>query len=255
MQHLEDALTHVENEIVAASLSGVGNEAHIAMRAQLYQLEVREGELRQIYVDTHPMVLAIQRQREALAKILDQQPEVRTQITQAPNPTWQAIKLQLEQQRVDALALEAQRALLTKQLENARRELELHNVREVEIAALQREVDLVEANYRLQNEKLEQARIGAELGSKDISSVNVVQPASYVRKPVGPKKTQVLFAGFSMGILAALGVALMAEYLDPTLRTAEQTETYLGIPVVMTMPRKSRFEREPSIKGARHAAS
>lgn len=255
IQNLEHATAQVEKEIVTSSLSGIADAAHVGMRGQLYQLEIREGELLQIYVPTHPMVVAVREQRKALAKILDQHPKARTQTTSAPNPTWQAIKLHLEQERVDASALEAQRTLLAKQLEVAQGELEVLNAREVEIVALQREVDLADANYRLQNEKLEQARIDAELGSQDISSVNVVQPASYIRKPISPKKWRVLPAGFMLGILAAVGVALLAEYLDPTVRTAEQVEADLGIPVVMTMPRNSRFERELSIKGVRHASS
>lgn len=255
IQNLERATAQVDKEIVTESESGIEGAAYAGMRGQLYQLEIREGELRQIYVDTHPEVVAVQEQRKALAKVLDREPEIRTAITTAINPTWQAINLTLEEQRVDALALEAQRALLVKQLQEAQSELVTLNTREVEIAALQREVDLTEASYGIHSEKLEQARIDAELGSKDISSVNVVQRASYIRKPTSPKKWRVLPAGFVLGILAALGVALLAEYLDPTVRTTEQAEAALGLPVLMTIPRSSRFECELSMKGVRHGSS
>jgi uncharacterized protein involved in exopolysaccharide biosynthesis len=255
IKETDQAIEQIDRLIVTESESGFNDMAHANMRQKLYELEIREAELLQTYVATHPMVLAVREQRKGLAEILDQHPKVRTQTTSALNPTWQAVKLELEQERVDALALEAQQLLLEKQLKRARRDLEELNAQEVQLAVLQREVDMADANYRIHTEKLEQARIDSELGSQDISSVNVVQPASYVRKPISPKKSLVLPAGFVLGLLGALGIALISEYFDNSLRTAEQTEAHLGLPVVTTIPQDSRFERERSMRGSRHGSS
>ncbi len=45
------------------------------------------------------------------------------------------------------------------------------------------------------------------------------------------------FIRIGLGLLAGLGLALLAHYLDPTLRRREDVEA-LGIPVIATLPRK-----------------
>jgi capsular polysaccharide biosynthesis protein len=45
--------------------------------------------------------------------------------------------------------------------------------------------------------------------------------------------------------LGAVFVACMAEYFDPSLRTTEQTEQELGIPVLFSVPRDQRHELLP----------
>jgi uncharacterized protein involved in exopolysaccharide biosynthesis len=251
---LERATANLGPQIVTESMDGLFDAAHASMRSQLYELEIREGELLQTYVDTHPMVTAVRNQREALAKILDSQPKERTHTTRAINPTWQALKLDLEQRRADSLALRARRELLDEQLIVAHQELEALNGYESRIRNLQRDVEVAEANYRIHADRLEQARIDAALGTKSISNVKVLQPASYVRKAVSPKTMIIFPAGILVGFLAALSVAVLAESMDDSLRTAEQTETCLGVPVVLTIPDSSRFEQQFA-EGARYGST
>jgi len=39
-----------------------------------------------------------------------------------------------------------------------------------------------------------------------------------------------------LGLLAGIGLAFLAEYLDPTLRQREQVEA-LGLPIIASIPR------------------
>jgi capsular polysaccharide biosynthesis protein len=41
-----------------------------------------------------------------------------------------------------------------------------------------------------------------------------------------------------IAIVGSLGLAFIADFLDPTLRTPSEVEAFLDIPVVATMPRK-----------------
>jgi capsular polysaccharide biosynthesis protein len=59
--------------------------------------------------------------------------------------------------------------------------------------------------------------------------------------PAPPPLTNRLapFIRLGIGLLTGIGLAFLAEYLDPTLRRREQVEA-LGLPVIVTLPRDRR---------------
>ena len=116
------------------------------------------------------------------------------------------------------------------------------NEHEVLIADLERQVIIAETSYRSYMDHLEQVRIGDALEVDRISNVNVVQPPSLIRTPVSPKPTLILGAGLLVAVFGALGLALGSEYLDNSLRTPEDLESQLGLPVLSSIPRASRHE-------------
>lgn len=64
-----------------------------------------------------------------------------------------------------------------------------------------------------------------------------MQPATLVAKPSSPRVPLILLAGFALASLGAVCVAFAAEFLDPSLKTSEQVENELGIPVLFSVPR------------------
>ncbi len=236
INELRTAADALDKEVVTESVSGYANTARDRMREQLYAFEIREKGLIQTYTASHPLVIAAQEQRKALEAILNEQPNDRTQTTSGLNPTRQMLELDLEREEVAAMGSASLRDLLASQLAAVQTELVALNSHEVELAALQRNVDLAQANYRVYAEKLEQARIDEALEEDHISNVNVVQPPSYIRKPASPKKLLVLAGGLIFGVLGGVTIALIAETFDASLRTAEQTEAHLGLPVLLSLP-------------------
>ena len=80
-------------------------------------------------------------------------------------------------------------------LAQAEEKLKPLNDHALDIAQLQRQVDILEDKYRIHSEKLEQARVDEALEVERISNVNVVQPATFVEKPVSPRKLLTLMVG------------------------------------------------------------
>jgi uncharacterized protein involved in exopolysaccharide biosynthesis len=74
------------------------------------------------------------------------------------------------------------------------------------------------------------------LDREELSNVSVLMPASYPDKPVGPRRGRnfalILFAG----LCAGLGLAFVLEFFDDTLKTREDVEKKLGIPVLAVVP-------------------
>jgi uncharacterized protein involved in exopolysaccharide biosynthesis len=140
-------------------------------------------------------------------------------------------------EEANVASLQSRRQLLAQQRGEVLDKLESLNGQELRITELQRRVELLDSNYRTHAEKLEQARIDEELETQRISSLNIVQPATFVGKPVSPNKRVALLLAVVVSLLGGLGIALLSENLDQTLRTPEEAEAALDLPVLTSIPR------------------
>jgi capsular polysaccharide biosynthesis protein len=74
------------------------------------------------------------------------------------------------------------------------------------------------------------------IGLFDISTVIVVDNAVLPEEPIGPNiKKNMAIAGV-LGVMLALGIIFILETLDNTVKTQEDIEQLLGLPVVAVVP-------------------
>lgn len=212
------------------------NAAADGMRQTLFNLESREKELASKYTDEHVELQRIREQVQSLKNIVANQKPLREQDTQAVNPQRQALELTLLQEQAQVDAMRGRQVALQSQQQQLQNELRKLNGEEIKIAELQRAVDLAEARYREYAAKLEQARINRSLDEERISSLSVVQPASYVAKSLGPRRLYVLVLGFFVAAGGGIGVALVLSYLNPVLRSADELELVCETPVFGVAP-------------------
>jgi Mrp family chromosome partitioning ATPase len=91
-------------------------------------------------------------------------------------------------------------------------------------------------------DKLEEARVNDDLYAKRISNVHIFQPATFAERAVSPKKP-ILAAGFLfLGLAVGIGVSLLRHASSPYLRTKEDVEFELGVPVISSIPQLPRME-------------
>jgi uncharacterized protein involved in exopolysaccharide biosynthesis len=112
-------------------------------------------------------------------------------------------------------SLKSKAGKLGEQLAEARRALNRFTDQEIRIVQLDRERDIQEARYRKYSSVTEEARVDQALQAQRMSNISVVQPASYDPTIILPRKSLNLAAGFAVGILGAIGIALMAEARAP----------------------------------------
>jgi len=222
---------------VTAQTSGVGNEGTDSMRSQLYALQIREQQLLAKYTERHPLLQEVRQQAAEAAKALAREENTRTQITTGPNKARERVQNALLAEKPVLVSLESQAISLRRQLADVRGELKTLNEAELQITSLQREIQLLETNYKRYAVNLEQARIDQTMETQRISSLNVVQPAAAVLRPVHPNKLRAAILSLAVGLFGALGIALAAERYDPILRTPEQVERLLGVPALVSIPR------------------
>jgi len=223
--------TLVTQETTAASAAADG------MRQSLFNLESQEQELAAKMQDGHPRLVAVRQQMSELRDILDREPAEHVQTVEAINPSWQSLQLALSNERTHADALSATEGALQTQLAQLHGDLIELNADEMNINQLTQQVALAESNHKEYAQRLEQARINRTLDDERISSLSLVQPASYVATASGPRRVLVLALGLFLAVCGGVATVLVAAWLNPLVQTAEQLAVLLEMPVVGTLPR------------------
>jgi len=103
----------------------------------------------------------------------------------------------------------------------------------VEYNILKREAEANKALYEGLMTKLKETAISASLRS---SNIRVVDPAMIPSTPSRPAKTRNVALAFLVGLVGGIGLALMREYLDNTVKTPDDIETLARLPSLAVVP-------------------
>jgi uncharacterized protein involved in exopolysaccharide biosynthesis len=245
---LADAVQKAPERIALQEVEGHPNVAGDSMKALLFALQLQERELAAKYQEDHPQLVAVRKQVTDAQKLLASEPPTRAQATTGVNPVRQRLEQDLLLEQSLSAAFKAKRETLLAQRGDILASLKGLNDRSIKMEQLQRRTDLLEANYRSYAENLELARIDQALEEERISNVTVVQPASFVAKPVSPKRWLIVAAGCAIAFIGAFALAFAWEHLDRSIKTLEEAEQTLDLPVLATVP------RTPSVAVAARAA-
>ncbi len=238
MQSQQAALKRTPEIITTSQITGMPHSALDAMRDQFFSLQVREKELLSKYDAGHPLAVAMHQQVAALQAVIDKEP-VKPQVAQGVNPVHQDVQLAYLKAESTVAARQAQAKILRVQISQAQQELTRLNNQEVDIARLEREIELETANYKKYSEHLEQARIDHELETQNISNLNVLQPPTYSITPTHPRRLLNLGLGLVGALASSLAVGLFLEerrsgFLNRWLRPLQ------SLPATLTSGRTER---------------
>jgi polysaccharide biosynthesis transport protein len=103
----------------------------------------------------------------------------------------------------------------------------------VEYNILKREAEANKALYDGLMTKLKEVDISAALRS---SNIRVVDPAMIPAYPSRPAKTRNIALSFLVGLVGGIGLALLREYLDNTVKTPDDVETLARLPSLAVVP-------------------
>ena len=111
------------------------------------------------------------------------------------------------------------------------------NAQAAEYARLEAELDHVQKQYDVVDGRMKEV----SANSQDAGALNVrlLEPARAEERPSKPKKSVVLAIALLAGSLLGTGLGLLRDWMDRKLRSAEETTTVLGMPVIATVPRIS----------------
>lgn len=156
------------------------------------------------------------------------------------NPVWVSLTQALDQKRLALAEKEAQSKALSQQaeaLEKQIRELQTElSGKRTELDSLQAAVERLKKTQSLLSEKITETRIARSVNLGE-TNVIVVSPALKPHVPVKPRKTFNMAIAGVLGLMVSVGLAFVLEHLDNTVKTAEDVQRQLGLPVLGSIPK------------------
>jgi len=120
--------------------------------------------------------------------------------------------------------------------------------RAIEEARLRRSRTVYENLFNILLEKGEEARIKSATGT---GGIRIIDQPTLPRQPIDPKIPRKLAMALFLGLGMGFGLALLREYTDNTIKSADEVEKMLGAPLLGSVPTiaaKSRSNGELSDK-------
>ena len=114
-----------------------------------------------------------------------------------------------------------------------RREGQDLNEKEIEYQTLARDSD---SNQQLYDGLLKRLKETGVAGGLETNNVRILEEAVVPRFPIRPNKTLNLMVSVIVCLIAAIGVAFGIEYFDTTVKSPDDVERYLGLPVIGIVP-------------------
>lgn len=194
------------------------------------------------------------RDNEILQDILKKRTEAVAQYTEALNqygPNYPKVqRFQAQLKEFDALieneeknvvnrmesdyrAARQRETLLVQALDKQKAEANQMSERLVQYNILKREAEANKTLYEGLLTKLKEAGISVGLRS---SNIRIVDPAMIPTTPARPAKTRNVALAFLVGLIGGIGLALLREYMDNTIKTPDDIERLARLPSLAVVP-------------------
>jgi succinoglycan biosynthesis transport protein ExoP len=197
--------------------TGVTNSLIEKLRGEVADLEVERSKLLKVYKDKHPEILKIEARIQQVQQRLDE--EIQTILRSVQS------EYRLAKGREDTLF---------NTVNQMRREGQELNEKEIQYLALQRES---ETNQQLYDSVAKRLKETSVTGGLETNNIRLVEAASVPTSPVRPRTLWNLGLSVIAGLVLGIVVAVALEFLDTTLRTPDDVEQRLGLPVIAIVPR------------------
>jgi uncharacterized protein involved in exopolysaccharide biosynthesis len=207
------------------------------MKSKLLELELKRTELLAKFEPTYRPVQEVEEQiaqTKAAIEAAEKAP-LRDETTDR-DPTYEALRSELAKSKTELAATEARAAATSSLIHTYRTESEQLDRKQLLQEDMLRAAKADEENYMLYLRKAEEARISDALDRQRFSNVVVAEPATVPFTSQGRWVLVLISGGFLASLLSAV-VAFVADRWDPSFRTPEEVESFLGSPVVAAFPK------------------
>jgi succinoglycan biosynthesis transport protein ExoP len=186
------------------------------IKGEIGGLETEKSKLLKVYKDKHPEIVKIDAQIQHL----------RDRLEAEFRGTLRSVQTQVKVAR-------AREDSLLGEVNSLRREGQELNDKESQYQNLQREV---ESNRQLYDSVVKRLKETGVAGGLENSNVRIVEEATAPGAPIRPRKVWNLGLAIAAGLVLAFAAAFAIEYLDTTVKTPDDVERYLGLPVIGVVP-------------------
>lgn len=198
---------------------------------KIAELEAEKAKLLIEYQESAIEVQEINRKIEALKNTVEKaQEKNREELEKYRTRTAQEILTNLQTRYEQA---KAQEDKIRKAFEEQYRKAEGENRAAIDIKLLEQNI---ETNRGFLKNLIEQQSSNDVVAQGTINNISVVDLAIPSDTPVSPRRLLIVMMALFLSTCFGIGLAFFLEYLDDTIKTAEDVETYLGLPVLVVIP-------------------
>ena len=166
----------------------------------------------------------------------------KSEVVSGTSPIAQTLESDLITAKARLKALKAKARNQKLQIAKYQEELNRFVDLEKEMNELERKVAIDETNYKLYLTKFEESKISENMDKQRIANVSVVELAVPNPRPVKPKMVLNLLLGCILGVVAGVGIVFFAEFINPVFRNREDVQQFLGLSVLVTLPKVKQFQ-------------
>ncbi|HEX7237513.1 MAG TPA: XrtA system polysaccharide chain length determinant [Gammaproteobacteria bacterium] len=191
------------------------------------------------YTDRHPEVIA---RKESLARLEAQRvqqlralgirnPEQRLSSLEA-NPVHQALQIAVNEAEVEIAMIEADIRDREQRLEELQSLVDKVPAVEAELARLNRDYDIVKAQYEALIESRETQQLSQQASSTDKVDFKILDPPRAGAKPVAPRRLLLLAAVLAAALGSGAGLSFVLAQLKPVFSSMQALRAISGLPVL-----------------------
>ncbi|WP_371060697.1 GumC family protein [Rhodosalinus sp. 5P4] len=206
------------------------------------QLIIAQGELQNLlstYSESNPRVLRVQDRIKRLESVVAAQKASRlsTDGEEASSPQELLFNATIAEIDTRLEALRAEEAATRTELDALQEAIARSSVNGIELAALERDYENLQARYNAAINNLNQAQMSERIETTSQGQrITVIENANVPRVPTGPDRPRIAIMGLAVGLALAGGYFLMLEALNRTVRRPAELTAQFNITPIATIP-------------------
>jgi len=246
-----DRQADMEKQLAEASSGGSVAEVEAGPDKEINQLRSQLATLRARYTDEHPDVQQVLARLKQLEASVPNQPKT---ADGGGSPLVATLELRVEKARREVAALQDKKNDLEQRIVVLQARMDATPRVEQELTTIGRDFGNLKENYLgLVNKKLD-AEMATKLEERwQGERFRILDPAHVPDRPFFPNPVLFLAVGVVLGLGAGLGSAVLAEFLDQSLKNLSDVEAAVPYPLLAAVP-YIRPARPPRKGKARKAA-
>ncbi len=216
---------YVESQRAATAYLSTENQK-AELQSKLEQLEISLANRSREVTPGHPAIVAYKNDIE----------RIKTQIADLDIQFAEAQHAVAEQQYLAARDRENQ---ISKYYDDQRRQTLALNEQIAQYTILQSDWEQTKKLCDILDERIKELNVTEDVGALNISILEAAHPAT---TPSAPQKARYMALALVMGLMLGGGLALLRDWMDQKLHSAEEISNVLGVPVLGIVPSMSRRE-------------
>jgi polysaccharide biosynthesis transport protein len=253
IQSLSSRLSGIDKQINEYKVTGRSSSVNDAgqtnvgridpLIARLAELERSLAALKAAdYKDTYPDVVSARQEIDTVKEQLAQKygvsrEEVKQGSSNVFDPVMKELIRQHENTRIELEGLKERERRLHVQKSQFEGRVERTPAHEQDLMILIRDYENTQKAYQTLLEKKLNARVAENLEKRQKGEqFRIIDPANLPVAPEKPNRPLILLGGLAVGCAMGFGSAFLIEMLRPAFRRPEEAESFLGLPILASIP-------------------